>query len=451
MEAGHFIIIFGGAVAGSEAAAELSKRGIHVVVIDQFALPYGKIEAGLPKWHDKLRDRQEELINDKLTMPLVSFIPNMKLGRDIDLQRMIADWPFSAILLATGAWRDRPLPLPGIDQYIGRGFHYQNPLVNWFNNNHDPGYKGEQLSIPDGAVIIGGGLASIDVAKIAILETTRQALLQRKIVADILLMERKGVHEYLQQFGLSWEALGLKGCTLFTRGEIGDMPLNVIAEDAAETDIEKAQQVRARIVRNLQEKFPINIQSNRQAVGILTKDGRLDGLRLAATTPSNGRYVNVPGSEQDIHSPLVISAIGSVPEQVPGLRLKGEIYDVEDEQSGKIRGYENVFALGNAVTGRGNIRQSQLHSRQVSENIVDQYLAWQEEDYQEIFESASQRADSRVSVITQQIAQQRPLSATEIERIYQRIRELQEKVGYHGDYRRWIREHLPARLHSAGN
>jgi len=56
----HFIAIVGGAVAGSEAAYQLAIRGFRVVVFDQNMLPYGKIEDGLPKWHDKLRNKEEE-------------------------------------------------------------------------------------------------------------------------------------------------------------------------------------------------------------------------------------------------------------------------------------------------------------------------------------------------------------------------------------------------------
>ena len=59
----HFIAIFGGAVAGAEAAYQLSKRGFRIVVFDQALLPYGKIEDGLPKWHAKLRDKEESNIN----------------------------------------------------------------------------------------------------------------------------------------------------------------------------------------------------------------------------------------------------------------------------------------------------------------------------------------------------------------------------------------------------
>jgi ferredoxin/flavodoxin---NADP+ reductase len=446
MKPAHFIAVFGGAVAGSEAAAELVKRNIHVVVFEQNALPYGKLETGLPKWHDKLRDRQEAVIDEKLTLPLISFVPLTRLGRDLDFQELRKDWPFSAILLAIGAWRDRPLGIAGIERFIDMGLIYQNPLVHWFNYNHDPKYQRAQLEIPDGTLIIGGGLASLDVAKIAVIETVRTALAARGIKADALTLERKGVVDVLRENGLSMDALGLQGCTMVTRGGIGDMPLNVIADDASPEEIAKAVQTRQKILAKLVEKFPFKIVERRQPVDFIEKDGRLTGLVLAPMRSEGSHFLRAEGPEEKIYAPLVISAIGSIPEQIPGIPMVGEIYDVEDLNTGKIRGCDKVFALGNAVTGRGNIRQSQLHSRQVSETIVDQYLAWQPEDYQEIFSGAEQRVDLRVSSIFEQITRQEPIPAEAMDWIYERIKELQARAGYLSDYQRWIKEHMPSRL-----
>ncbi|MGI0016208.1 MAG: FAD-dependent oxidoreductase, partial [Nitrososphaera sp.] len=163
---GYFVAVFGGAVAGAEAALQLSRRGIYTAVFEQNAFPYGKIEDGLPKWHVKLRNKEEEKIDEKLKQPYVFFVPKVKLGRDIDFEDVTKNWGFSAVLVATGAWKDRPLTIAGIDDYIGRGFYYQNPFVAWFNHNHEPDYDGPHLETYDDAIVVGGGLASLDVVKI---------------------------------------------------------------------------------------------------------------------------------------------------------------------------------------------------------------------------------------------------------------------------------------------
>ena len=82
----HIVAVFGGAVSGAEAAFQLAERGIKTIVFDQNALPYGKIEDGLPKWHVKLRDKEEGNINEKLSHPNVTYVPNVRLGEDIDFE-----------------------------------------------------------------------------------------------------------------------------------------------------------------------------------------------------------------------------------------------------------------------------------------------------------------------------------------------------------------------------
>ena len=49
------VLIIGGAVSGSTAVKKLTDEGIRCVVVDQNRMPYGKIEDGLPRWHEKQR------------------------------------------------------------------------------------------------------------------------------------------------------------------------------------------------------------------------------------------------------------------------------------------------------------------------------------------------------------------------------------------------------------
>ena len=146
--------------------------------------------------------------------------------------------------------------------------------------------------------------------------------------------------------------------------------------------IEKAVEVRRKILAKVQEKYLFTIQYKRQAVDKQLTGDCLSAVVFREVEEHGGRFTEIPGSDETIKTSLLISAIGSIPEPIPGIPLNGEIYDVIDTETGKLRHFENVFALGNAVTGRGNIRQSQIHGRMVSENIVDQYLAWQQADYQ---------------------------------------------------------------------
>ena len=128
------VAIIGGATAGAEAAGMFADRGALAVVFEQNARPYGKIEDGLPRWHVKLRRKEYELVNEKLDRPGVYFVPLTRIGRDVDFRDLVTDWGFSAVVLAQGAWRDRPLPVEGAERYVGRGLLYQNAFIHWFNH-----------------------------------------------------------------------------------------------------------------------------------------------------------------------------------------------------------------------------------------------------------------------------------------------------------------------------
>ena len=62
----------------------MPSAGILAVVLEQNDRPFGKIEDGLPRWHEKLRDKEYAQIGAQpAASPGVLFVPRTKLGRDI--------------------------------------------------------------------------------------------------------------------------------------------------------------------------------------------------------------------------------------------------------------------------------------------------------------------------------------------------------------------------------
>jgi NADPH-dependent glutamate synthase beta subunit-like oxidoreductase len=444
----HIVAVIGGAVAGSEAVHRLAVNGIHCVVFEQNALPYGKLETGLPKWHVKLREKEEAKIDEKLDHHLVDYIPLVRLGNEIDFKQLKNEWGFSAILLATGAWKDRPLPVKGIDRYINKGLYYQNAFVNWFNYNHDPQFFEEEFSVSDDAVIIGGGLASIDVAKIVMIETVNKRLQQRGMTADLLILEKKGIPAVLQDLGVRFEELQLKGCTLYYRRRLIDMPLNSIPDKPTEREVQVAHRVRRKIMENMQSKYLFRFRECLQPGQAIIGQNRLKGIIFTPTEVHDGRLVSKEQFTVPVKTDLVISAIGSLPQEIPGIPYRNGSFELSDEESGQISGYDNVFALGNAVTGRGNIKESQMHGRLVSERVMDEYLVWNRKDYQQIFDRAIENADRKVDRIRSRLQSTPGLSADDIHKIKEKVKNLQQNIGYDGNYRSWITRHLPVRIES---
>lgn len=440
----HFVAIFGGAVAGSEAAFQMAKRGFRVVVFDQNVLPYGKIEDGLPKWHEKLRDKEEAKINDKLSHPNVQFVPSARLGDNIDFGEVGENWGFSAVLLATGAWKDRPLPIEGIDSYIDQGLYYQNPLVYWFNHYHEPDYQGQQFHLVDDAMVIGGGLASLDVVKILMIETVQKALAERGHQVDMFTLDRS-IAKVLDELGYSLSDLGLKGCTLFYRRRDIDMPLSPLPTDTTE-QLEKAQQVRKKIMDNFLNKYLFRFEPCWAPVHKIVEHDKLHGITFQKTRIENGRVVPVANELKEFRSPLIISSIGSLPEKIPGIPDRGSTFAIDENDCCRIEGFDNVFALGNAVTGRGNIKESMMHGKEIALEVMDHHFHWQEEDYENWLRASENHVGKQVANIADHIERQRFLSPEVLTNIRDKIAELQKEAGYTGNYPQWVKLNLPERL-----
>ena len=147
-----------------------------------------------------------------------------------------------------------------------------------------------------------------------------------------------------------------------------------------------------------------------------------------------------------METPLVISSIGSIPEKIEGLPWQGQVFKITDPQTCLIEGFDNVFAIGNAVTGKGNINESVKHSREISSGIIDNFLEWQQGEYENWHRQTVSKVDRDIDQIIGRIENQQGLPESVINEILEKVGSMQMKAGYDGNYRHWIEKHLPVRL-----
>ncbi len=428
----HFVAVIGGAVSGSVAAEILAEGGAEVVVIEQNDRPYGKIEDGLPRWHVHQRKKEYEKIDARLSRERVHFVPRTKLGNDIGFQELTERWGLSAVLLANGAWRDRPLGLPGADDLVGKGLEYQNPFIYWFNHKEEKGFQGRTIHVPDGAVIFGGGLASIDVVKVCQLETYGRALKERGIDVPMVDLEKQGIPAVCKAHGLDPKSLGLKGCLLLYRRRQKDMPL--AQAGAKEPDeLEKAYAAREKLLSISQAKFLFRFQDRTMPLELVTGGGRVKGVKVCRTEVEGKKATPVAGSEEVIATELVISSIGSIPEPIEGIRMKGETFEFKDWDLGVYDAEKGIFGVGNVVTGQGNIRASLLHAQRVATYLNQNYFA-------------GAVGAAGAEVVKGHLARRPPLAPGALAEIRKRVKALQERAGSDGDYHEWIRKVTPPDL-----
>jgi NADPH-dependent glutamate synthase beta subunit-like oxidoreductase len=436
----HCVAVIGGAVAGAEVAGTLADRGVEVVVFEQNRRPYGKIEDGLPRWHHALRRKEYDAIGTHLSKPGVHFVPNTKISRDLSFEGLVNEWGFSGVVLACGAWRDRPLPVDGADDYVGKGLIYQNPFIIWFNHANDPDYDGPVFEPRDGAIVVGGGLASIDVAKALMLETTRAKMAERGVELDLIELEVKGIPKILERHGVAFEDLGLEGCTLFYRRSAADMPLMEMPEGADERRSQKVREGRKRMLAKAMEKYRFHFEPLCMPEGLIVEDGTLTGLRFRRTAIENGRVI--PQDETfERRGCYVISSIGSIPEAIEGIPMKGELFEFSDWHLGRLSDYPTVFSAGNVVTGKGNIVASRKHAREITETIAEAFLGLGDGNHageEGLVDASRADARARAESIAKSIEQQPPIEASALEALRAKVAARQEEVGYGGDYASWI-------------
>lgn len=404
----HVVAVVGGACAGSTAAAILAAEGVEVVVFEQGDRPYGKIEDGLPRWHRDQREMEYRHIDGRLDRPGVHLVPRTRLGVDIQFDELLR-WGWSAVLLANGAWRDRPLEIPDVDRWIGRGLVYQNPFIYWFNHAEDPDYIGPRYEVPPGAICIGGGLASIDVVKVFQLELYGRALRDRGIEVALETLEHDGIPAVCRAHGIEDpHQLGVADSWLVYRRRVEDMPLAQAPPNATPEQQAKTEFVRRKMLAKAQDKYLFHVRPQASPVSLIIEEDHVAGVRFKETSVIGGSLITLPENTFELRSPLVVSAIGSLPEPIPGIVMNGVYYDYADPETGAYAHAPGVFGLGNVVTGRGNIKASEHHAKQVAGAVL-QYLSGRG-----------------------------PLAAEDAERLLARARARQADVGYthYGAWRR---------------
>lgn len=441
------VAIIGGAVAGAQLALMLAEAGIEVAVFEQNRRPFGKIEDGLPRWHTGLRHKEYGRIVERLSHERIHFVPHTRIGEDIGFADLLGDWGFGAVVLACGAWRDRPLPIDGAESWIDKGLVYQNPFIVSFNHGEDPNYDGPTYDIPDDSVVVGGGLASIDVIKVLMLETTRKKLAELGHEIDVESLEKAGMDRTCEGFGIKWDDLGLKGSTLYYRRQPQDMPLQAMPDDADATKRDKVLANREKMLNRSMAKYKFRFEGLSSPEQLIIEDDKVVGVRFRRMQKGEGRTLIKTDEVIEARGNLVVSSIGSIPSPIEGVSMKGELFAFTDWDLGRLDGQPRVFSVGNVVTGKGNIVSSRRHAASVGERLLESYLglsAGQPHDEDAIIDKVADRTSGEAESIKSDVKALPELSAAAIAQIRQRIKARQDEVGYDGDLAAWVAAEPPA-------
>ncbi|MFF2822252.1 FAD-dependent oxidoreductase [Arthrobacter koreensis] len=156
------VAIIGAGPAGVYAADILTKADrdfeVSIDLFDQYPAPYGLIRYGVAPDHPRIKGIVNAL-EKVLDRGDIRFLGNVNYGRDLTLKDFRHF--YDAIIFATGALKDAPLDIPGVEL---EGSFGGADFVSWYDGNPDVP-RDWPLDAREIAVI-GNGNVALDVARI---------------------------------------------------------------------------------------------------------------------------------------------------------------------------------------------------------------------------------------------------------------------------------------------
>jgi ferredoxin--NADP+ reductase len=154
------IAIIGSGPAGCYLADNLLRLvpDVSIDIFERLPVPFGLVRYGVAPDHQGTK-AVARVLDRVLSRDRVSFFGNVEVGRDIQLEELLSF--YDAVVLATGASRDRRLNIAGEDL---PGVLTSGAFTGWYNCQ--PDQQPPTVSGIRSAVVIGNGNVAIDVARV---------------------------------------------------------------------------------------------------------------------------------------------------------------------------------------------------------------------------------------------------------------------------------------------
>ena len=186
------VAVVGAGPAGIYASDLLirnEEHDIHVDLFEQMPAPFGLIRYGVAPDHPRIKGIVKSLHNvldkDKLRL-----IANVTVGRDITIDDL-RDY-YDAVVISTGAVRDRELLIPGGDKSIGAG-----EFVGFYDGN--PRFERDWNLEAKEVAVVGVGNVALDISRV--LAKTGDELAVTEIPDNVYESLKKNQAETVHMFG----------------------------------------------------------------------------------------------------------------------------------------------------------------------------------------------------------------------------------------------------------
>lgn len=314
------VAIVGSGPAGYYTAETLQRQSnVCVDVLDRMPVPFGLIRTGVAPDHQSIKGVSRRYEGVALS-DNVRFVGHVSIGTDISIDELLS--LYDAVILCTGAPKDKPLTIAGadLDGVIGSA-----AFVGWYNGHPDHAKLNPPL---DGksVAIIGHGNVALDVARILaktpeefagsdIVQHAREALSHSQI-QDIHLIGRRGPH----QIAMTPKELSELGKLSRAAPQVKPSDLPPLAEDThLDAGLKKAMShLRSFAAHPVQRDVSVEFHFHAQPIA-LEGDGRVQSVLLEKTKLRPDQSAQGTGEQYRIEADMVISCIGYQTSPIAGV------------------------------------------------------------------------------------------------------------------------------------
>ena len=321
----HIAIVGSGPAGYYTAEAAVKKWGdeARIDVFDMLPVPFGLIRTGVAPDHQSIkgvsRRYEKTAIGDT-----VRFVGNIAIGRDVSIEELQS--LYDAVILATGAPKDRLLRIEGSDaeNVIGSA-----AFVGWYNGHPEFANLNPDLSGRH-AVVVGMGNVALDVARIlsktedefAGSDIVTHALdaLRNSSLESVTILGRRGPHQIMMTPKELGELMQLERAS--PQVESADLPPlddDAVLEPGMRKSVTLLREFAA-IPPNSHGEKPIAIEfdffASPKAIDVT--DGRATGVVVERTVVEAGRAIGT-GESYRVPADIVITCIGYETSPIEGV------------------------------------------------------------------------------------------------------------------------------------